>query len=244
MKNNTSKDRIIKTWKSDRKILTNGHLKFIACVIMLISHIAQTGLIYAIGYPDLYYPMMVIGRIAFPIFCFFIVQGVILTSDIKKYLIRLFIFALISEIPFDLAFSGYIDFESQNVFFTLLLGGCLVFLIERIKETNFNIGIKIIISIILALGFSILSIILKTDYSYRGVIAILLIYLATYNKFLTIIAMLFAFYFEAHLHGFVYLSIPLIMLYNGQKGKQNKWAFYIFYPAHLLIIFIIKNLLF
>lgn len=96
----------------------------------------------------------------------------------------------------------------------------------------------------------LLASILQTDYESMGVLAIILIYLAKDSKFLTALAIIIGFAFEfavggyniAISYGFVYLSLPLIMLYNGQRGKQNKWAFYVFYPAHLLIIYFLKLL--
>lgn len=90
--------------------------------------------------------------------------------------------------------------------------------------------------------------ILKTDYSYKGVLAIVLIYLTRNRKISTAIALFVGFFFELEVwgyviemtYGFVYLSIPLLMLYNGKKGKESKWLFYIFYPAHLLLIYFLK----
>lgn len=92
---------------------------------------------------------------------------------------------------------------------------------------------------------------LNTDYGMHGVLAILLLYIGRDSKILTAISLFLAFLFEFEVwgmvipqtYGFVYLSIPLIMLYNGKRGNQNKWAFYIFYPAHLLVIYLLKILL-
>ena len=114
----------------ERKGLSGSALKMIAIATMLIDHIAATVIIRVLkfgGYNDslyqLYRVMRNIGRIAFPIFCFLLVEGFMHTRDREKYALRLGCFAAISEIPFDLAFNGKIlEVGYQNVFFTLLLG--------------------------------------------------------------------------------------------------------------------------
>ena len=120
------KNEILKAWHRDRSFLTSGGLKLIAASAMLLSHLAQTGLVYSLGYIRLADFFMLIGRLSMPIFSFLIAQGIGLSSDKKKYLLRLLIFALISEIAYDLAFRGnMLDFSNQNVFFSLFLGGFL-----------------------------------------------------------------------------------------------------------------------
>ena len=114
----------------ERKGFSGSELKMIAIATMLIDHIAATVIIRVLkfgGYNDslyqLYRVMRNIGRIAFPIFCFLLVEGFMHTRDREKYALRLGCFAAISEIPFDLAFNGKIlEVGYQNVFFTLLLG--------------------------------------------------------------------------------------------------------------------------
>ena len=77
-----------------------------------------------------------IGRIAFPIFCFLLVEGFLHTRNVKKYLVRLFIFALISDVPFDLAFFGEIGLDHQNVFFTLFLGVSALACIDYVRHKD------------------------------------------------------------------------------------------------------------
>lgn len=247
-KNNYTKTRL-----RNRKYLTSAHIKYIAMFTMFLSHLAQTGFLYDLG-PD-YWTMadifVFLGRISMPIFCFFTVQAVIYTSNIKKYFMRMFIFALISEIPFDLAIHENLFYtDSQNVIFTLLIGALAIYFIDLLLKRDINLFIRIIGIILISVLFMLLASILQTDYEFMGVLAIILIYLAKDSKFLTALAIIIGFAFEfaiggyriAVSYGFVYLSVPLIMLYNGQRGKQNKWAFYIFYPAHLLIIYFLKLL--
>lgn len=236
-----SKDKLLATWSNSENLLNASRLKILACIFMLISHIGQTNFIYLIGYPDYAYPFMIIGRIAFPIFCFFIVQGFILTSNIGRYFLRLFIFALISEIPFDLAFSGGINIYSQNVFFTLFLGGLCIYLLSLIEKSSNRKLLKLFLYVLVLSFFMFLAKLLKTDYSYKGIVAIFLLYIGRNSKLFTSLSILVGFYFEAYLYGVVYLSIVLILLYNGKKGTMNKWLFYLFYPGHLLILYILMN---
>ncbi|MFO3716137.1 MULTISPECIES: TraX family protein [Anaerococcus] len=248
------KEVYTKVWYRQRSYLTGAHLKYIAMFFMLLSHLAQTGFIYGLG--NKYYVLadifVFLGRISMPIFCFFTVQAVIYTKDFRKYMLRMFIFSLISEIPFDLALYGTpFYWESQNVIFTLLMGAITVYGIDYLRKSNYNVVIKVLAGLLIIILARNLSLIMRTDYNVNGIVAIVLLYLAKDNKLLTALALLIAFYFEFRVfgyaipisYGFVYLSIPLIMLYNGQKGKQNKWAFYIFYPAHLLLIYLLKLLI-
>lgn len=237
------KDKFLATWSNSGNLLNASHLKILACIFMLISHIGQTNYIYLIGYPDYAYPFMIVGRIAFPIFCFFIVQGIILTSNVGKYLFRLFIFALISEIPFDLAFSGRINVYSQNVFFTLFLGGLCIYFLSLIDDSSYKKFLKLFLYLLVLSTFMLLANLLKTDYSYKGILAIFLMYISRNSRLLMSLSILLGFYFEAYLYGVVYFSIILILLYNGKKGTMNKWLFYLFYPGHLLILYILMNYL-
>ena len=243
-----------KIWNRDRSYLTAGHLKWIAIFTMLLSHLAQTNLMYNMGeeywfMADLF---VFIGRIAMPIFCFFTVQAVIYTKNYKKYFLRLLAFALVAEVPYDLAFYGEPFYSyGQNVIFTILIAALTIFFIDKLLKRHENIIINIVGIILLTIVAMYLTAFLRTDYSSNGVLAIVLLYLARNNKILTALALMIGFLFEFEVwgsvipisYGFVYLAIPLIMLYNGKKGKQNKWAFYIFYRAHLLVIYLLKLLI-
>ena len=107
--------------------LSGSTLKIIAIITMLIDHIGATILWMEIIYNGdqlygLYYLCRSIGRISFPIFCFLLVEGFMHTSDVKKYAVRLGIFALVSEIPFDLALGQQLIYaKHQDVFFGLVI---------------------------------------------------------------------------------------------------------------------------
>lgn len=224
--------------------LSSTGLKWIAIITMIIDHIGAVLFPYS-EYPDMIF-LRFIGRIAFPIFAFLIVEGYRHTKDVKKYGLRLLAFAFISEIPFDLAFMGSIlEFEHQNVFFTLFLGLLAIYVFDQLKDKNrlFAIGTVYMIGVI--------ALMLKTDYQIFGVILIFGIYTATsklsvYGWIIIVNALLA---YLSYLSGgsimqfFSIVSIIFISRYNGQKGKGMKFLFYLIYPAHIFLLFIIDSFL-
>ncbi|NLZ83422.1 MAG: hypothetical protein GX915_07145 [Clostridiales bacterium] len=215
-------------------------LKMIAIITMLIDHI---GAVFIPSNTTEYLIFRSIGRLAFPIFVFLLVEGFYHTRDSKKYLIRLGIFALISEIPFDLAFYGDFYMGHQNIFFTLFLGLLLIILMRDV-EVRFpkNVLAIYIIKAILVIVFCIISIYLQTDYSFLGILLITAFYLFRGNKILLVLSMLIIFGTPiGGINVLATLSMIFIALYNGKKGKSMKYFFYIFYPAHLTILFLISQ---
>lgn len=239
--------------------LNSFSLKMIAIISMLIDHIGAFIIeeILYIGNKNelefeymfqIYNIMRSFGRIAFPIFCFLLIIGYEKTHDIKKYLFRLFIFAFVSEIPFDLAQSNQIlEFSYQNVFFTLFLGLFSIYISEKIysyfikKDLNQQI-VKYMIFILIFTISGYISFLLRTDYSYNGILLILILYFSRKNKFSMAVALFFGLFFEIYMP-FVLVSIPIILLYNGKKGKNIKYFFYFFYPVHLFVLYLIKNMI-
>ncbi|PXV95423.1 TraX protein [Lachnotalea glycerini] len=225
---------------SKKKQLSGSSLKVIAIITMLIDHIgagilenlpgcleSQSSLHYT------YYVFRYIGRIAFPIFCFLLVEGYLHTSNVKKYAIRLFIFAIISEIPFDLAFYHTVFITThQNVFFTLLIG-----LITLVAIDHFNCS-SLLRLVCMFAGFYV-SYILNTDYAGFGVVFIVLLYMLHDNIKLRNFVCSLAIAWE--------ITAPIafipITLYNGERGLKMKYFFYLFYPVHLLLIYAISRLL-
>lgn len=203
-------------------------LKMIALITMIIDH---TGMVLFPGVVTL----RVIGRLAFPIYCFLLVEGATHTSNIKKYLGRLFIFALISEIPFDLVVAGRIlEVSHQNIFFTLFLGVLAVTLLEMKFETR----LEQIISIFLVVTIVFVAQYLNVDYGGAGVLIILVFYVLRKNPLAQIIA--FALCTILIYDGIqcyaIFSSIP-ILCYNGKRGPSMKYVFYIIYPVHLIILY-------
>lgn len=214
--------------------MNNFILKLIAITSMMIDHY---GAIFA---PDVEI-YRYIGRLAFPIFCFLLVEGFIHTKNIKKYGQRLLIFALISEVPFDLAFYGELGFEHQNIFFTLFIGLVMMYFLEKSENTWNKVSI-VSISMIIAFIFVV-------DYNIVGVIYILAFYL-TKDMFrvkrlplITLILYLVNLILLNSTQQFALLALPLMFFYNGELGPVNSWMkrfFYIFYPLHLGLFALIQ----
>ncbi len=216
--------------------MTSTLLKMIALLTMIIDH---TG---AIFFPQ-YRVFRIIGRIAFPIYCFLLIEGYNHTKDIRKYGLRLLLFAFISEIPFDYAFYGEIGFTHQNIFFTLTLGLIFVYMIDQYFKVNPFIAVM---GMVIAVS---LSEFLNTDYGSLGIIYILIFYIASkingYSRIIFIFLMLYIFSatLSFGLQSYAVLSVIFIAAYNGKKGasgKLLKYGFYAAYPVHLLILYFIQ----
>ena len=225
---------------------SSSTLKMIAMLSMLIDH---TWIALISG--NIW--MNCLGRLAFPIFAFELVEGYFHTHDVKAYAKRLFLFALISEIPFDLIAGGTIFYPfHQNVMFTLLLGLVSISAIDQaqtepLASQRMKYACYVTLSLLIALFGMV-------DYSIFGVFMILVFYFTRQKPLSTVwqfIAMAFincyllagqaiqlgSFAFP--IQGFALLALPLIWLYNGKQGIQSK-AFrlfgYLFYPLHLGIL--------
>lgn len=243
--------------------LSAAALKWIAIVTMLIDHIGAS-LLYGLARErggwwkgifshGFYNATRVIGRLAFPIFCFLLVEGLFHTRSRWKYLLRLGIFALISEIPFDLAFN-YGDFKlaaGQNVFFTLFLGlaACAAWeWLTKGNDPNCH-PLRGLAAMLCAAAAVYAAELLETDYGGLGVVLILVMYLLREKPFardllgVGVLCLMFMLANSHWIEGLAALSFPLLHLYNGQRGRQNKYFFYCFYPAHLLILFGVLTLM-
>lgn len=204
--------------------LDSFQLKCIAIVSMALDH---TG---AVLYPSQIW-LRCLGRIAFPIFCFLIVEGFFHTHDVRRYMGRLGVFALISEIPYDLAFRGVpLEYAHQNVFFTLLIGIGMMVLLERNREWP----VKAVI-LLLAMWLAVL---IRSDYNFRGVLLIFVFYIFHESRWLAMTAGGFwNFLYQGVIQKYGVLSVLPLALYNGERGRKMKYFFYIFYPAHLLLLY-------
>lgn len=208
-------------------------LKIFAIIFMLIDHI---------GY--VFFPnqllFRIIGRIAFPIFAFQIGIGLKYTKSKEKHIILLLLFAILSQIPFLLMCSIHDTSFKLNILFAFVLASTIIYCNDTIKNHLIRLSL---IALLLSLIFYI-----KIDYGLLGVVLTICLYYFSENKFAISISLL-AFAFLYHLFNnsilqlYCFISIVFIWLFNGKKGPSAKWLFYIFYPAHMLILFVVYKLL-
>ena len=230
------------------RILSGSALKMIAVITMLIDHIgavllsmyqpAQKILFTLFGREyTVYLIFRDIGRAAFPIFCFLLLEGFRHTRSRFLYGRNLLLFALLSEIPWNLMFTNTLRYERQNVFFTLFLG-YLAFCAIEYFQTRPSMQLLCI------LGLLVVSIFLKADYGWRGYIFLLIMYYMRDDKPGQAILGSCWLYYEWRA-SFAFLSINL---YNGKRGfirgKSAKYFFYWFYPVHIIGLVILRQLCF
>ncbi len=234
--------------------MTSFTLKIIALIAMFCDHFGDA----FVGHFSFW---NLIGRIAFPIFAFQLSEGFIHTKNLKRYFMRLFTFAVISQLPFQLFLQKFLPTSSSslNIFFTLLLGlfAMIVyryFINTQNKELEiclFGVPLKKIMGMFCVLLIAYIASLLRTDYGFWGVIVIFAFYLFKENPLAMIISYVclctmrygililkYGFYIE-----YIYLAIStilpivLIQLYKGQQGYKIKYLLYLFYPIHLLLLY-------
>lgn len=214
-------------------------IKITAVLTMLCDHVAYV-LIPENTYPQIYMVLRIIGRIAFPLFCFMLVEGFIYTHSRRNYIIRLAIFAVISEIPFDLAITRTpFAIYNQNVIWTLLIGFVAMYGLEKFAGADI---VHTIIRILIILACSGIAMILQTDYGFYGVLIIVVLYLYHDNRTAKLIWLCILLILQGRIEAFAILCIPFIMAYDNSKNdvRLPKYFFYVFYPAHLLILYIVS----
>ena len=226
------------------RIFSGAQLKYIAFLSMLIDHVNKA----------LMYPLLtengflryvsdvfdILGRVAFPIFMFFLVEGFFKTGNRFKYLLNLIAFGIISEIPFDL-FQSAVLFQpnSNNVMFTLALALVMIWVIDELKVPKSYIISPVLwfpVSIIIVITVCLLSMIWGLDYEYHGILIAYFFYIFRNNPILSIIGG----YLSIVKTPWALLGFGLTLAYNGERGKQNKILNYLFYPVHLLILGLLR----
>lgn len=218
--------------------LNMNQLKALAMIFMFIDHLAYVMIERGVGLLGSWYMidrvMRGIGRMAFPIFCFTIVEGFQRTSDARAYLKRLIIFALISEIPFDLAFRGTLfSMSFQNVFWTLAFGLAALMIYEDRFMPSWQRSLGLLACFLLPVMF-------HTDYSVYGVLTIFCMYLFRKNPLYACMAGYVILLLQSRTEMWAVFGFVLILFYNGQRGKGNKLFYYAFYPGHLLLLVLLK----
>lgn len=249
----------------NKRGLSQEGLKLIACVTMLIDHIGATLVLRMLqSMPmrndqygllvEIYYVLRIIGRIAFPIFCFLLVEGAYHTRNPKKYGLRLFVGMLLSEIPFDLAFSTrgnvLFDWSSNSVMVTLLLGFCMI---EAMKRCAGFWKAAIVLPYYLVAEW------MHTDYGGLGILIIAVFALTkglSREKLYQCIGLCLVVYpgsravlgsVAVNLEWFAVLALLPIFCYDGRKLTHHKavqWGFYLFYPVHIALLAMLEVLIF
>lgn len=218
--------------------ISGAVLKWLAILSMAIDHfgagyLAYTGQFVTSSGFNLYQMSRFIGRLAFPIFAFLIIQGYQHTSNRRSYAGKLLLFAFISEIPFDLAFYNQVFYIGhQNIFFTLAIG-IIGFTFFEKYELEKNTILQMATAIVAALIADFLNV----DYGLYGILFIFGLGMLRNNK---VSQTLFGVIMGLVQGIGASLAFIPIWFYNGERGRQNKWVFYIFYPAHLFLIYLIR----
>lgn len=239
-------------------------IKLIAIITMLCDHTSDA----IIGQFSF---LNVIGRIAFPLFCFQIVVGYRHTKNVNKYLLRLFLFGLISQIPFSLFCYSYLGrIDLLNVYFTLALGLLAIYMLDKFPKKYKTLAIFLSLVLMIIAEFA------KTDYGWFGVCLIICIYLFYNDKslfkvknkksensityfnnnilfvivYLALLVIKFSDYIVLGAYNIAliliigtFIPVIFMLLYNGKKGPSLKYLFYAFYPIHLLILVAIHYLI-
>ena len=229
------------------RVLSGSVLKLLALFTMIVDHVGvfllkdmefATEPLLTLGSKTLtlYWICRKIGRLAFPLYCFLLCEGYQHTRDKKRYGITLLAFALVSEIPWNLVHSGHLLYAKQNVFFTLFLGYLALCCYEYFRK----------MPAMMLLGLSALLLaakLFRTDYGFHGIAFILFLYLLREHR--TVQAVIGSVLLDGVSSVWaVFLAFIPINMYNGErgfiKGKVLKYAFYIAYPLHLLLLYLIK----
>ncbi len=237
--------------------LTSRSLHIIAMALMLLDHMWATVCTNQQW-------MTQVGRIAFPIFAFMTVEGFVHTSNFKKYMGRMLVFAVITEIPFNLMISGRLyNPYHQNVLWTFIIGLSLMYLNELARKKG-----KWWLTLITAAGTSLLGymvgLITFVDYNGAGVLMVLVFYFFRERKWWNYLLQFAALYyinvemlkglffnielfghsFEVVQQGLALFALPIIWLYKGRRGKKTKafqYFCYAFYPAHMIVLWLIMT---
>lgn len=268
--------RKIENWLDQVRIFSGNQLKIIALILMVVEHFFKIFTPCIIEYYKAVYPNIFeiqnfavrhlyrITAIAFPLFAFLLTEGFIHTHNRKKYMKSMLLFALISELPFDIAFfstfsksAGTFPFywEYQNIFFTLLIGLFCLTVLEKLphcesgKSRKENLkGFLLQAGVIVGLGA--ITKLLKCDYGFSGILLISLLYLFHDNRLAQCLVypalMIILDGEQPNICTLIYCC--LVLLYCGKrnfKGKtalhpQLKYLVYAIYPCHLLVFAILK----
>ncbi len=236
---------------------SGSFLKILACITMVMDHFAASFMIaYSHVHPfkhyqtEIYEVLRNLGRIAFPVFIFLLIEGLYHTKNAGKYALRLLLFALISEIPFDLAFSKkFFTMSKQNIYWTLLIGFLSCYAIKRMKEEYEKAFPKkkktAVYAVLLIPALTIGALAcglagwMRVDYKMAGVQAILAAFLLRPIPVLQALVIPLILLQSSNREWYAFLAVIPLLYYNGLRGRQIRYLFYIFYPLHLLLLYLL-----
>ncbi len=224
------------------RVLSGAQLKYIAFLSMLIDH-ANKALIY----PNLNGGTLdtvsnifdILGRIAFPIFSFLLVEGFFKTRSRWKYLMLLLVFGVISEVPFDMSSSGvFFEPNWNNIMFTLAIMLVMIWIIDILKEKMKALPkiLWYLLSFLIVAVMCFAAANLSLDYEYHAILIGYFYYIFYERQILSIPFNYLSMYKEP----WALLGFGLTLTYNGKRGRQYKILNYLFYPVHLLILGILR----
>ena len=243
--------------RSGKMDLSAAALHILAMAFMLMDHLWAT-LLPAQEW------LTCVGRIAFPIFAFMAVEGYFHTHNLKKYLLRMLIFAVISEVPFDLMYGGTWFYPvHQNVIWTLMMGLVGIHLMETVRKKKSTFVYILVSAIVVILG-GLLGTLSMVDYYGIGVLTVFIFYFFRQRKWWCLLGQMLALYwvnvellgglmypirlfgmeFELCQQGLALLALLPIWLYRGRQGYHSKpfqYFCYAFYPIHMLVIVLVLN---
>lgn len=237
--------------------LTAAVLHIIAMTLMLMDHLWAT-LLPAREW------LTCAGRVAFPIFAFMAVEGYFHTRSLKKYILRMLLFAVLSEIPFDLMYGGTWFYPvHQNVLWTFLLGLLGVWLMEQVRKKG-KTWMYLLVCVLVVPAGLVLGTLCMVDYYGGGVLTVFVFYFLHGRKWWCFLGQLAALYwlnvellgglmypvqlfgmeFELCQQGLALLALIPIWLYRGRQGYHSKpfqYLCYAFYPVHMLLLVVVLN---
>ena len=244
------------------RLLSTTTLKWIAVVTMLIDHIGAI-LVWSYylncGYShDVYIAYLWlrrIGRIAFPIFCFVLVEGFTHTHSRPKYALRLLLFAIVSEIPYDFALhdANFSYTEDLNIMFTLLLAFLAMWLVDALtnlacagvkklarrdevgKAAYFVVNTVIAVAVMLPCAY--LAAALDMSYHAYGIYLIFGMYIGrNFRPLMFVLGIAATIWYNGAIQMYAIMGLTILLFYSGKKGRGMKYFFYLFYPLHLLLL--------
>ena len=230
--------------------LSQETLKLIACVTMFIDHFGRV-IVPSFQIPwvvGLYYICRIIGRLSFPIYCFLVAEGMRRTRNAGKYILRLSIGILLAELPYDYLFRGGFHWGYQSVMVTLTLGAMMLFCMEKTEKSW--------LKAVVILFFAIAAELCRGSYGAGGIVLIAAFALFDLPLLQTVAFLMVNWQLTSSatvrvcgipfpIQLLATFSMLPICLYNGKKQSRSpviQWAFYLFYPVHLAILWLITRL--